>query len=265
MDEPGENRSASAATPQQPADTARDFKLLFERAQVEREAIEREFEKFCYAISHDLRAPLRAIDGFSRILEEDYGPRLDDEGRRVLGVVRDNSQKMARLLEDLLDYSRLGRKPLAEDDIDMDRLATETLREASAGAARPPDLMSARLPPARGDATLVRRVWLSLFANAIKFSGPRERPLIEVSGHEEGAVNVYQVRDNGVGFDMQSRDRLFGVFQRLHPERDFPGTGIGLAIVHRIVARHGGRVWAESRPQEGATFYFSLPKGGLRG
>jgi light-regulated signal transduction histidine kinase (bacteriophytochrome) len=234
-------------------------------ARLEREAVEKELEKLSYSVSHDLRAPLRAIDGFSRILEEDYGPKLDEEGRRLLGIVRDNSRRMAQLLEALLEYSRLGRKPLADNEIDMDRIAQEVLKEAAARAPRPPDLLSARLPPARGDEALVRRVWANLLGNAVKFSGAREQPLVEVSGHEDGTHNVYCIRDNGVGFDMQYYDRLFGLFQRLHPERDFPGTGVGLAIVQRVVTRHGGRVWAEGRPEEGATFYFSLPKREARG
>jgi nitrogen-specific signal transduction histidine kinase len=224
------------------------------------EAMDRELESFSYSISHDLRAPLRAIDGFSRIVEEDYGERLDDEGRRLLGVVRDNSRKMSELIEDILEYSRLGRKPLVMTDIDMTRLAEDALREEGVAAGRSPEVVLQPLPAARGDAALVKQVWINLLANAVKFSGARERPSIEVSGYESGAENIYLVKDNGVGFDMQYYAKLFGVFQRLHSEQAFAGTGVGLAIVQRVIVRHGGRVWAESKPNEGATFYFSLPK-----
>ena len=224
------------------------------------EAMNRELESFSYSISHDLRAPLRAIDGFSRIVEEDYGERLDDEGRRLLGVVRDNSRKMSELMEGILEYSRLGRKPLVMTDIDMTRMAEDALREEGAAAGRPPEMVLQPLPAARGDAALVKQVWINLLANAVKFSGARDRPSIEVSGYESGAENIYRVKDNGVGFDMQYYDKLFGVFQRLHSEQAFAGTGVGLAIVQRVIVRHGGRVWAESKPNEGATFYFSLPK-----
>jgi signal transduction histidine kinase len=226
----------------------------------EADAAKKELESLSYSISHDLKAPLRAVDGFSSILEEDYGERLDDEGRRLLRVVRDNSQKMSRLIDAVLDLSRIGRKPLAVSDLDMTRLAEEALEELYVERDQRPQLTFGPLPPAPGDALLMKQVWTRLLDNAIKFSGVRERPLIEVSADEKDAENVYCVKDNGVGFSMQYYDRLFGVFQRLHSEQQFAGVGIGLAIVQRIVARHGGRVWAESKPQEGATFYFSLPK-----
>jgi len=227
------------------------------------EAMNRELESFSYSISHDLRAPLRAIDGFSRIVEDDYGERLDDEGRRLLRVVRDNSRKMGELIDDILEFSRLGRTPLSTTDIDMRRPVEEAMQECETGAS--PRVVLGPLPPARGDAVLIKQVWLNLLSNALKFSRQREQPVVEVSGTENAAENIYSVKDNGVGFDMGYYDRLFGVFQRLHSEEQFPGTGVGLAIVQRIVVRHGGRVWAESKPNEGATFYFSLPKEAANG
>jgi signal transduction histidine kinase len=233
-------------------------------AERQRETTERELERLTYSVSHDLRAPLRAIDGFSRILEEDYNERLDDEGRRLLSVVRDNSRKMSELIDQILEYSRLGRKPLSSADIDMGLVAVEALKDCEIGTPQPTLVLGA-LPPARGDLVLIRRVWLNLLSNAIKFSGKVEEPVIEVSGSEKAAEIVYCVKDNGVGFDMAYRDKLFGMFQRLHPESEFPGAGVGLAIVQRIVARHGGRVWAESKPNEGATVYFSLPKETVHG
>jgi PAS domain S-box-containing protein len=226
------------------------------------EASNKELESFSYSVSHDLRSPLRAIDGFSRILQEDYAGKLDDESRRLLGVIRDNSQKMGRLIDDLLEYSRLGRKPLSTVEIDMKRLVEEVLGELQVSGEKPPRLVLGALPPARGDAMLVKQAWANLMGNAIKFSSKREQPVIEVSGHESGAESVYCVKDNGAGFDMQYYNKLFSVFQRLHRAEEFPGTGVGLAIVQRVITRHGGRVWAEGKVNEGATFYFALPKGG---
>ena len=225
------------------------------------EAANKELESFSYSVSHDLRAPLRAIDGFSRIVLEDYATKLDAEGRRLLGVIRDNSRKMGQLIDDLLEYSRLGRKPLSNAGIDMQRLVEEVLGELPASGGVSPKLEVGALPPARGDATLLKRVWTNLLANAVKFSSKREQPVIEVSGHDNGTENVYCVKDNGAGFDMRYCDKLFNVFQRLHREEEFEGTGVGLAIVQRIVSRLGGRVWAEGKVDEGAAFYFSLPKG----
>jgi signal transduction histidine kinase len=242
----------------------RRMKAELERLVAERtaqlETSNKELESFSYSISHDLRSPLRAIDGFSRILTEDYGDRLDDEGRRLLGVVRDNGRKMGELVDDLLGFSRLSREPLSTAAIDMKRLVGEVLGELQVSGEKPPRLVLGALPPARGDATLLKQVWANLLGNATKFSGRRERPVVEVSGHEDGTESVYCVKDNGAGFDMRYYDKLFGVFQRLHSEAEFSGSGVGLAIVQRIVTRHGGRVWAEGKVDEGAAFYFSLPK-----
>jgi signal transduction histidine kinase len=222
----------------------------------------KELEDFTYTVSHDLRTPLRAIGGFSRILEEDYGDKLDDEARRLIAVVRENTQRMGQLIDDLLTFSRLGRKPVAATSINMEALVRSALAEigapAAAGRAR---IEIHPLPEAWGDPALIKQVWTNLLSNAIKFNGKRDQPLIEVSAHDDGADAVYCVKDNGAGFDMQYYAKLFGVFQRLHGNDEFPGTGVGLAIVRRIVSRHGGRVWAEGKVDEGAAFYFSLPRG----
>jgi light-regulated signal transduction histidine kinase (bacteriophytochrome) len=211
-------------------------------------------------VSHDLRTPLRAIDGFSRILEEDYGGKLDDEARRLIGVVRENARKMGQLIDDLLTFSRLGRNPIAATGIDMEALARSALAEIGAPAAAGRTRIEIHpLPEAWGDPAPIKQVWIQLLSNAIKFSGKREQPVIEVSAYDDGADAVYCVKDNGAGFDMQYYNKLFGVFQRLHGNDEFPGTGVGLAIVRRIVSRHGGRVWAEGKVGEGAAFYFSLP------
>ena len=225
----------------------------------ELEAVNRELESFSYSVSHDLRAPLRAIDGFARMLEEDYGARLDEEGRRLLGVVRSSSRRMGQLIDDLLDFSRLGRQAMAPRVVDMAALVREVAAMLTHGGNTSVEV--AALPAAQADAALLRQVWANLIGNAIKYSGKRGEPCVAVGGSAEAGENVYWVRDNGVGFDMRYADKLFGVFQRLHGADEFPGTGVGLAIVQRVVARHGGRVWAESRPGEGACFYFSLPRG----
>ncbi len=225
------------------------------------ETANRELESFSYSVSHDLRAPLRAINGFSGMLEEEHAGRLDDEGRRLLRVVSDQSRLMGQLIDDLLQFSRLGRQPMAAREIDMTALAEEVKRElGQEGGAGAAALEVRPLERAMGDPALIRQVLINLLSNAIKFSSGRERPQIELSSHRNGTHGVFRVKDNGAGFDMQYYDKLFGVFQRLHRAEDFPGTGVGLALVQRVVSRHGGRVWAEGQVGEGATFYFTLPR-----
>jgi light-regulated signal transduction histidine kinase (bacteriophytochrome) len=223
----------------------------------ELEAANKELGSFSYSVSHDLRAPLRAIDGYARMLEEDYGAQLDDEGRRLLGAVRGNSARMGHLIDDLLAFSRLGRQAPAKRAVDMTALAREVVEELRADS--PAAVTLQELPAAHADRTLIRQVWTNLIGNAFKYSAKRAQASIEIGGREEQAENTYWVRDNGAGFDMRYVAKLFGVFQRLHRDDEFPGTGVGLAIVQRVVTRHGGRAWAEGRPGEGACFYFSLP------
>jgi PAS domain S-box-containing protein len=224
-------------------------------------SINRELESFSYSVSHDLRAPLRAIDGFALMIEEDYGGRLDAEGRRYLSVIRDNGKRMGALIDDLLAFSRLGRLPVVTQEINVEHLVREVVEEAVNGYGEAaPRIEIGRLPPALGDRGLLRQVWVNLMSNAIKYSSKAARPRIEVSGQQNASENLYSIRDNGVGFDMGYVDKLFGVFQRLHRADEFSGTGVGLAIVHRIVTRHGGRVWAQGTVDNGAVFSFSLPK-----
>jgi len=218
----------------------------------------KELESFSYSVSHDLRAPLRAIDGFARMLEEDYAPKLDEEGRRLLAVVRENALRMGRLIDDLLAFSRLARQDASKQRLDMGLLAREVAAELANGA--PARIEIGALPVARADRSLMRQVWSNLIGNAIKYSSKNPEPRVEIGGRADGGENIYWVRDNGVGFDMRYVGKLFGVFQRLHSSAEFDGTGVGLAIVQRVVARHGGRVRAESAPGEGARFEFSLPK-----
>jgi len=226
------------------------------------EAANKELEAFSYSVSHDLRAPLRAIDGFSRILLEDYIENLDEEGKRVLSVIRNNTQKMGQLIDDLLLFSRLGRQELRASGIDMGKLAKAVSEELKlAVPERKLKFTINTLIPAQGDQAMIRQVFVNLLSNAVKFTRPKERAVIEVDVRSEGNKNVYTVKDNGVGFDMQYVNKLFGVFQRLHSPEEFEGTGVGLAIVQRIIHRHGGRVWVEGKVGEGATFYFTLPRG----
>ena len=234
---------------------------LVEKKTVELMELNKELDAFSYSVSHDLRAPLRAIDGYARILEEDCAEALNAEGRRLLGVVRASAHRMGQLIEDLLVLSRTGRQQPERRPLDMERLAREVARELAAEKDPEPVVEVSALPQAEGDAGLLRQVWTNLIGNGLKYSGKRERPMVKIGGRVEGGESVFWVRDNGVGFDMRYAERLFGAFQRLHRAEDFPGTGVGLAIVQRVIARHGGRVWAEGRPGEGACFYFSLPAG----
>jgi signal transduction histidine kinase len=229
-------------------------------AELEAKVRERtaELESFSYSVSHDLRAPLRAIDGYARMLEEDYAGRLDDEAQRLLGVVRGSAKKMGQLIDDLLGFSRLGRQEPLPRRVEMTQMAHEVAEELR--GAREITIEVASLPPAKVDGALVRQVWLNLIGNALKYSSKKANARVEIGAREDAGENVYWVRDNGAGFDMRYAEKLFGVFQRLHRAEEFEGTGVGLAIVQRIVARHSGRVWAEGTPGAGACFYFSLPK-----
>ena len=225
------------------------------------EAANKELESFSYSVSHDLRAPLRAINGFANLLWEDHRDSFDDEAQRKLAIIRGQADRMGVLIDDLLTFSRLGRKSIDPVDLDMAELATNTFERLN-GSHEPcnAELRIGKLPAARGDRSLLEQVWSNLLSNAVKFSSRKDHPVIEVGGIVEENENVYYVRDNGAGFDPRYRQKLFGVFQRLHDESEYPGTGVGLALVQRIITRHGGRVWADSRPGDGATFHFSLPK-----
>jgi signal transduction histidine kinase len=225
-------------------------------------AANRELEAFSYSVSHDLRAPLRAIDGFSRILLEEYAEHLPPEACRYLGLVRNNTGQMGQLVDDLLAFSRLGRQNLNTmrvDPADLVRQALEILAGERGG--RRVEIVQEDLPPCEGDSSLLRQVFLNLLSNALKFTRCRDEARIEIGGRREAGEIVYFVRDNGVGFDMRYKDKLFGVFQRLHRAEEYEGTGVGLATVQRIVQRHGGRVWAEADPDRGATFFVALPGG----
>lgn len=219
-----------------------------------------ELESFAYSVSHDLRAPLRAIDGFSKYVLEDYGDDLNPEGKRFLGMIRTNTQKMDKLITDILALSRVSRGGYKVSKIDMKSMAFSMLNEAAS-----PEILekitytAGKLPDAYADPTFLKQVWINLLSNAIKFSSKKRNPKITIRGFIENGYTVYSVTDNGVGFNPEYSHKLYGVFQRLHKTTDFEGTGVGLAIVKRIITRHGGKVWAEGKTGKGATFYFSLP------
>jgi PAS domain S-box-containing protein len=228
---------------------------------MELQATNEELESFSYSVSHDLRAPLRAMDGFSRMVLTDCAERLDDNGRRMLGVIHSEAQRMGQLIDDLLAFSRLNRQPIEPTRINMAGIAREVFEElAAASPERKLHLNLHPLPPARGAEAMIRQVWVNLISNAIKFTRDRKIGEIEINTRKNDPNEIiYYVKDNGAGFEMRHAEKLFGVFQRLHNQQEFPGTGIGLALVKRIIQRHGGRVWAEAEIDRGATFYFTLP------
>lgn len=220
-----------------------------------------ELESFAYSISHDLRAPLRAIDGYSRILEQDYAKVLDSEGLRLLNIVRSSTKNLDKLITDLLALSRVGRSELKMDTLDMNSMVDSIYQELATPEILDKWLfMADDLPEGYGDPTLIKHVWMNLISNAIKYSTPKEHPKIEIYGFSDAEKCIYTIKDNGVGFNPDHRDKLFGLFQRLHKASDFEGTGVGLAIVHRIVARHNGEVWGNGETDIGAEFSFTLPK-----
>lgn len=222
--------------------------------------VNKELEGFSYSVSHDLRAPLRAIQGYSRILFEMYGYMLDDNGRELLKDIIRNSENMGQLIDDILHFSRMSRKETHFTLVDMTSLFTKTFNEIFSKNNNPNLTCKIhRMPNTYADPVLIKQVIINLLSNAIKYSSTRNNPYIEVNGQMDEERNVYWISDNGVGFDMKYKDKLFGVFQRLHRADQFEGTGVGLAIVHRIIEKHGGSIWAESSINNGATFYFSIP------
>jgi light-regulated signal transduction histidine kinase (bacteriophytochrome) len=225
------------------------------------EAANKELESFSYSVSHDLRAPVRAIGGFSKMLWDLHADQLDAEAKRKLGIIQSETQRMGNLIDDLLAFSRLGRQDIQRSDLDMQNMARSMYERLYAQHQGPQvEFRIGSLPHAKGDRVLLEQVWANLLSNALKFSAKREKPMIEVSAISDDKEHTYFVRDNGAGFDPQYQSKLFGVFQRLHRADEFAGTGVGLALVQRIVTRHGGRIWAEGKPNEGATFYFTLPR-----
>ena len=239
-------------------------RVVMRTAQLE--AANKDLESFAYSVSHDLRTPLRAIDGFCQILMTEHAPGLDGEPRRYLQRVSENTRKMGRLIDDLLHFSRLGRQAMTPQPVAMADLVRQCLEELQGEReGREVEVILGELPPCRADAALLKQVWLNLLANALKFTRSRAQARIEAGSFARDGETVYFVRDNGVGFDMAYADKLFGVFQRLHRQEDYEGTGVGLALVERIIHRHGGRVWAEAGPDRGAAFFFTLGRSDTNG
>jgi two-component system, sensor histidine kinase and response regulator len=251
----------------------RENAALLERLSartMELEAANRELEAFSYSVSHDLRSPLRTIDGLLRVVQEDFGAGIAPEAQRHLETIAAQASRMSELTEDLLRLARLGREPLSKHPVDIHGLVEEVVRELRAAEpARQLEIRIGALPAAEADPSLLRQVWVNLVANALKFTRRRDSALIEISGAERAGDDgrgpggtehkLYSVRDNGAGFDPRRAERLFGIFQRLHAAKDFEGTGVGLSLARRIIERHGGSIWAESEPDRGAVFHFTLP------
>jgi len=257
---------------------AANKKLILQNAEIEKRAAEliiinrelkmakdqlessnRELEAFSYSVAHDLRAPLRGVGSYSQMLQEDYAPALDDNARRLLGNIQKSADRMGTLIDDLLSLSRLGKKEMRIGRLDMADAVARVLEECREQDSYRAEVVIHPLPAVRADQALVHHALTNLIGNALKYSAKNEHPRIEISAGVDGGEAVFCIADNGVGFDMKYVHKLFGVFQRLHSEREFEGTGVGLATVKRIIDRHGGRIWAEGQVGRGAKFYFTLP------
>jgi light-regulated signal transduction histidine kinase (bacteriophytochrome) len=236
-----------------------DSHARLDRALVEARAAAAELDSFSYTVAHDLRAPLRAIDGFSRALIEDFADKLEPEAARLLGVVRRNSLRMGRLMDDLLGFSRLLRQPLEKHRIEPAAIVRGILADSNAKwANRDVGIELGALPPVDADPALLTQLYANLIDNAMKFTAHADKPRIEIGSTAADGRTVYFIADNGAGFDMAHAGKLFGVFQRLHRAEDFDGNGVGLAVAQRIVHRHGGAIWAKAAPGAGASFFFTL-------
>jgi len=227
----------------------------------EMETANKELEAFSYSVSHDLRSPLRSIHGYMKILSEEYTDQFDDEARRLVSIILKNAKRMGQLIDDLLAFSRLGRKELLKQNVSMKDMINQVWEEHVQNAGeRHIELVLKEVPDAYVDNVTIRQLWVNLVSNAIKYTRHKKDAVVEVGSEEGNDMLTYYIKDNGAGFDMRYYDKLFGVFQRLHSDKEFEGTGVGLAIVQRIVSKHGGTIWAEAKPNEGATFYFTVKK-----
>ncbi len=233
---------------------------ILERTQ-QLEVANNEMESFSYSVAHDLRSPIRAMHGYASMLEEDHKARLNDEGKRLVFEIEYNAKKMGALIDDLLTFSRLGRKEINKEPVDMNLLTKELLENLKSTYKHSAKINIHNLHPVIADPAMINQVMTNLISNAIKYSSKTQNPVIEIISKQETGNFVFSVSDNGAGFDMEYADKLFGVFQRLHSDEEFEGTGVGLAIVQSIIHRHGGKVWAEGKEEEGAAFHFSLPSG----
>jgi signal transduction histidine kinase len=226
----------------------------------ELKSVNSELESFSYSVSHDLRAPLRIVNGYATILHEEYNNLFDDEGKRLLSIITDSAKKMGFLIDDLLAFSRLGRKEIYKSTLDLNKVVSGAVEDLNRLAPHHAKITIGELGSVLADKSLLTQVWMNLLSNAIKYSFHKANAAIEISCEETAGTVVYKIADNGVGFDMRYAHKLFGVFQRLHDAEEFEGVGVGLALVHRIIKKHGGKIWATAVVNEGAVFYFSLPK-----
>lgn len=225
------------------------------------EAAYHEMETFTHSVAHDLRAPLRHLQSFAHALSEDCGALLDEQGRDYLNRLIKTAEHMGVLFDELLKFARMSQQPIDCRQVNFDPMVRQIVEEFQTEAGtRPIEWRLSPLPTVQGDALMLRQVWVNLIGNAFKYTREQANPRIEIVQENRNGEQIFSVRDNGVGFDMRYVDKLFNIFQRLHPRAEFEGTGVGLALVRRIVERHGGRVWAESSPRKGAAFYFSLPR-----
>jgi len=234
--------------------------LDLQKSNAELTAVNRELESFSYSVSHDLKTPLRAINGFAQMLVEDYSANLDAEGNRLLDVIQENAKQMGIMINDLLEFSRLGRKDTAKTFVNMSELFESALVEIDSTISHSATVKIEPLPTVNADRTLLYRVAINLLSNAIKYSSKCDNPTVKIYSEPNDTGLTYVVADNGAGFDNEYVGKLFGIFQRLHSKEEFEGTGIGLALVKRIINKHGGEVWASGELNKGARFYFSLPK-----
>jgi PAS domain S-box-containing protein len=231
-----------------------------ERNVAQLQLTNKELESFSYSVSHDLRAPLRSINGYAQMIQEDHAHAFNDEAKRMLNVIRNNAKKMGVLIDDLLAFSRMGRKEITRVTVEFNKLVEPIIAELKNSTSGKTNIILHPLHNTQGDPSLLAQVYMNLISNAIKYSAKKDKPFVEIGSEEKEDEIIYYVKDNGAGFDMQYAHKLFGVFQRLHSNEEFEGTGVGLAIVQRIIVKHGGKVWAKGMPGDGATFYFSLPK-----
>jgi light-regulated signal transduction histidine kinase (bacteriophytochrome) len=242
----------------------RKINEALEQRMVERtkelEMANQELEAFSYSVSHDLRAPLRIVNGYTVILQEEYHHVFDDEGKRLLSIVHDSAIKMGQLIDDLLTFSRLGKNGIFKNNVDMNLVVKHAAEELMQITKHKAIITIHNLLPSLADYSLMNQVWINLLSNAIKYSAQVQNPRIIIRCVQTDAGIIYSISDNGVGFDMQYAHKLFGVFQRLHDADEFEGTGVGLALVHRIIKKHDGKIWATAEVDKGAVFTFSLPQ-----
>jgi light-regulated signal transduction histidine kinase (bacteriophytochrome) len=236
-----------------------DLQRCLRERTIQLENANRELDSFTHSVSHDLRAPLRAIGGFSNVLVRDFAPQLPHEARRVINIIVSSANEMTKMIDAVLEFCRLGRQSIAMEPVDLTPLVKRVVDNLRDQQNHQTEIKVANLPRCSGDPVLLEQVFVNLLSNAFKFTGNTERPVVEIGWQGGNGEHTYFVRDNGVGFDMQYAERLFGVFQRLHSEQEFEGHGVGLSIVQRIIHRHGGRIWAQAEVDKGATFFFTLP------